>query len=271
MAFILETRTTQLFDVGALLKTHSKSMVAHEILDSKKYNCVVYYDEKENVIVYQTETGRIGWDLPVEGQFLFLKTKYGLKNDKIFLYLDQPHCFGTNVDVNNPFAVCVVTFSTLVSTKCFYQALLRSRKVFNGISTLSPSTRSKKYPRHQIKIFVSSILKNDQNMLSMLSANDNQELTSKITLFSEFIKLDKKAALKAIFTFAHLNQFRRDRKEKTLVLWQEGFSKVLKSFWYPTYPEGNSMPTWDKIFNLNNAKSTSRVKWIFFRRWYLEV
>ncbi|KAM0682564.1 hypothetical protein MDAP_002408 [Mitosporidium daphniae] len=234
MAFILETRTTQLFDVGALLKTHSKSMVAHEILDSKKYNCVVYYDEKENVIVYQTETGRIGWDLPVEGQFLFLKTKYGLKNDKIFLYLDQPHCFGTNVDVNNPFAVCVVTFSTLVSTKCFYQALLRSRKVFNGISTLSPSTRSKKYPRHQIKIFVSSILKNDQNMLSMLSANDNQELTSKITLFSEFIKLDKKAALKAIFTFAHLNQFRRDRKEKTLVLWQEGFSKVLK-FWYPTY------------------------------------
>lgn len=108
-------------------------------------------------------------------------------------------------------------------------------------------------------------------MLSMLSANDNQELTSKITLFSEFIKLDKKAALKAIFTFAHLNQFRRDRKEKTLVLWQEGFSKVLKSFWYPTYPEGNSMPTWDKIFNLNNAKSTSRVKWIFFRRWYLEV
>ncbi|KAM0682557.1 hypothetical protein MDAP_002401 [Mitosporidium daphniae] len=169
MAFILETRTTQLFDVGALLKTHSKSMVAHEILDSKKYNCVVYYDEKENVIVYQTETGRIGWDLPVEGQFLFLKTKYGLKNDKILLYLDQAHCFGTNVDVNNPFAVCVVTFSTLVYTKSFYQALLRARKLLNGISTVNQYTQPKKYPRHQIKMFVYSMLQYEKAISSMLS------------------------------------------------------------------------------------------------------
>ncbi|KAM0684234.1 hypothetical protein MDAP_000001, partial [Mitosporidium daphniae] len=84
MAFILETSTTQFFYADALLKTHSKSMVAHEIMDSKKYKCVVYYDDKENVIAYQMDTGRLGTDLPVEGQFEFLETKHNLKNEDIF-------------------------------------------------------------------------------------------------------------------------------------------------------------------------------------------
>ncbi|KAM0683513.1 hypothetical protein MDAP_001082 [Mitosporidium daphniae] len=206
MAFILETSTTALFDAGALLKTHSKSMIAQDILASKKYKCVICYDDKENVIVYQIDTGRVGRDLPVEGQFQFLETKHNLKNHEIFLYLDQAHCFGTNVDVNNLSALCVVTFSTLVYTKSFYQALLRARKLLNGISTVN-------------------------------HANDNEELTSKINLFSEAIKSDKKAALKTIFTSAHLNQFKKDR---------------------------NRIPNWDRILNLNDPTSINQLKWIFF-------
>ncbi|KAM0684319.1 hypothetical protein MDAP_000087 [Mitosporidium daphniae] len=187
------------------------------------------------------DTGRIGKDLPVEGQLEFLETKCNLKNHEIFLYLDQAHCFGINIDVKNPSAVCAVTFSTLVSTKCFYQTLLRARKLLNGISADNSFS-------FLIKIFVSSILQDDQDMLSTLKV----------------IKSDKKAALKTIFTCAHLNQLKRDRKEKTLVPWQEFFSNVLKSFWSPTYPAGNQIPNWDKILSLNAPTSINQLKWIFF-------
>ncbi|KAM0682963.1 hypothetical protein MDAP_001373 [Mitosporidium daphniae] len=264
VAFILETSTTALFDAGALLKDHSNAKIADHILASKRYKCVVYYDQKENVIVYQTKTGRIGWDLPVEGQFLFLETKYGLKNDEIFLYLDQAHCFGTNVDVNNPSAICVVTFSTLVYTKSFYQTLLRARKLLNGISVDNSFTFFEK-PRHQIKIFVSSILKDDQNMLSTLSANDKEELSSKAKFFSDVIKSGKKGALKTIFTSAHLNQLKMDRKERALLRWQVFFSTILKVLWSPTYSSAdNQIPNWDRILNLNDGKSIDELKWIFF-------
>ncbi|KGG51093.1 hypothetical protein DI09_461p10, partial [Mitosporidium daphniae] len=149
MAFILETSTTALFDVGALLKDHSNAKVAQNILASKRYKCVVYYDDKESAIVYQMDIGRIGKDLPVEDQFSFLQTKYNLKNDEIFLYLDQAHCFRTNIDLKNSSAICVITFSTLVYTKSFYKALLRARNLLNGVSADNPPTDTKR-PRQQI-------------------------------------------------------------------------------------------------------------------------
>ncbi|KAM0684177.1 hypothetical protein MDAP_000917 [Mitosporidium daphniae] len=263
MAFILKFNTTALFDVGAILKDYSNSKIAQDILASKKYKCVVYYDDKQNVIVYQMDTGRVGRDLPVEGQFEFLETKYGLKNEDIFLYLDQPHCFGTNVDVKNPSAVCVVTFSTLVYTKSFYQALLRARKLLNGISHENPLTPPND-SRHQIRFFVSSFLKYDQAMFSTLSEDERETLLSKMTLFPKNITADKKAALQKIFTSAHLNQLRRDRKERNLLPWQVFFAKLLMIFWSPAYSADSSIPNWDGILSIKDKESIGQLKWIFF-------
>lgn len=199
MTFFLETSTTALFDAGALLKDYPpNSNVAKRVLAPERYKCVVYYDDKTNVIVYQMDTGRIWRDLPVDGQFAFLETKYNLKNHEIFLYLDQAHCFGTNVDVKNLSAICVVTFSVLVYTKTFYQTLLRARKLLNGISVDNSFTFLAE-PRHQIRIFVSSILQYDQEMPSTLGENEMKKLALKTNLFSEVIKSDKKAALESFY------------------------------------------------------------------------
>ncbi|KAM0684311.1 hypothetical protein MDAP_000079 [Mitosporidium daphniae] len=263
MDFIFKNSTTALFDVGALLKDYSNSKVAQDILASKKYKCVVYYDDKQNVIVYQMNTGRVGRDLPVEGQFEFLQTKHNLKNDEIFLYLDQPHCFGTNVDVNNSSAICVVTFSTLVYTKSFYQALLRARKLLNGISDTIPLTPPND-ARHQIRFFVSSFLKHDQAMLSALSQEERETLSSKPKIFPEDVPGDEKVTLQRIFTSAHLNQFRRDRKEQSLLPWQHFFSTVSKILWSPSNPESNQIPNWDKLLKPNNRRLIDELKWIFF-------
>ncbi|KGG50891.1 hypothetical protein DI09_521p10, partial [Mitosporidium daphniae] len=120
-------------------------------------------------------------------------------------------------------------------------------------------------PRHQIKIFVSSLQKDDQDMLSMLSANDREELSSKAKIFSDVIKSGNKTALKRIFTSAHLNQLKMDRKERTLLRWQVFFSTALKIFWSPAYSSAaNPIPNWDKILNLNYQKSIDELKWIFF-------
>ncbi|KGG52587.1 hypothetical protein DI09_156p10, partial [Mitosporidium daphniae] len=263
MDFIFKLNTTALLDVGAVLKDYCNSKVAKKILDSKKYRCVVYYDEKQNVIVYQMDTGRVGRDLPVEGQFSFLETRYGLKNKDIFLYLDQAHCFETNVDVNNPSAICVVTFSTLVSAKYFHQALLTARELLNGISHMDPLSHAED-PRHQIKIFVSSILRYDKAMHSTLSEEERETLSSKADLFPKDMPADKKAALQTIFTSAHLNQLTRDRRERDLLPWQVFFAKLLKSFWSPAYSAGSKIPNWNTILNLNDTKSIDQLKKILF-------
>ncbi|KGG50761.1 hypothetical protein DI09_581p10, partial [Mitosporidium daphniae] len=113
-------------------------------------------------------------------------------------------------------------------------------------------------------MFVSSMLQYDKAMSSTLSKRDKKKLRLKSKFFLSVLKSDSTAKLQKVFTSAHLNQLKKDRKEKTLVPWQEFFSKVLKSFWSPTYPAGNQIPNWDRILNLNDKKSIDQLKWIFF-------
>ena len=69
---------------------------------------------------------------PSGNHFREMRAKYG--NDaRIFLYHDQPHTIGTDVQLNNDKATCITTLSSLTSIKNFLQALLRARQLLNGI------------------------------------------------------------------------------------------------------------------------------------------
>ena len=129
-----------LIDVGAIFKDFANRKMAETILDRcKVLRSIVYYDDKHNTLYQMTRPMQISSNQrnairrfrtePFEG-FSDEKT---LNKDKAsnFVYLDQPHTTGTDVEGCQK-QKAVVTYSSFNTEKELFQGILRVRKYLSN-------------------------------------------------------------------------------------------------------------------------------------------
>lgn len=125
-----------LFDAGALFKDISNDEVARIIKlggeETPNFDAVLFYHQEKNLLFYiDASDSKVPKRAPKENHFSTLKDE--LQKDRIFLYLDQAHTVGTDINLNDNNASCITTVSELVSVKDLLQALLRARQLLGGI------------------------------------------------------------------------------------------------------------------------------------------